>query len=75
MLNLSRKTKWVSYKIRDFILFITYREIYLETMLSGKKTTVGHFVIGPDVGGPYGEQWKQALAKPGQQIMKWQAFE
>ncbi|XP_034183765.1 uncharacterized protein LOC117605974 isoform X1 [Osmia lignaria lignaria] len=41
----------------------------------GKKTTVGHFVIGPDVGGPYGEQWKQALAKPGQQIMKWQAFE
>lgn len=41
----------------------------------GKKTTVGHFVIGPDVGGPYGEQWKQALAKPSQQIMKWQSFE
>ncbi|XP_060820157.1 uncharacterized protein LOC132909371 [Bombus pascuorum] len=41
----------------------------------GKKTTVGHFVIGPDVGGTYGEQWKQALAKSGQQIMKWQAFE
>ncbi|XP_054015342.1 uncharacterized protein LOC128896145 isoform X1 [Hylaeus anthracinus] len=41
----------------------------------GKKTTVGHFVIGPDVGGPYGEQWKQALAKPGQQITKWQPFE
>lgn len=41
----------------------------------GKKTTVGHLAIGPDVGGPYGEQWKQALAKPGQQIMKWQAFE
>ncbi|KZC09602.1 PREDICTED: uncharacterized protein LOC107187726 [Dufourea novaeangliae] len=41
----------------------------------GKKTTVGHFVIGPDVGGPYGEQWKQALAKPGQQITKWQSFE
>ncbi|XP_076752535.1 uncharacterized protein LOC143424392 [Xylocopa sonorina] len=41
----------------------------------GKKTTVGHFVIGPDVGGTYGEQWKQALAKPGQQITKWQSFE
>ncbi|XP_011862456.1 PREDICTED: uncharacterized protein LOC105559053 isoform X2 [Vollenhovia emeryi] len=41
----------------------------------GKKTPVGHFVIGPDVGGNYGEQWKQALAKPGQQITKWQAFE
>ncbi|XP_012167918.2 uncharacterized protein LOC100642934 [Bombus terrestris] len=41
----------------------------------GKKTTVGHFVIGPDVGGTYGEQWKQALAKSGQQITKWQAFE
>lgn len=41
----------------------------------GKKTTVGHFVIGADVGGTYGEQWKQALAKPGQQITKWQAFE
>ncbi|KOX78006.1 hypothetical protein WN51_05894 [Melipona quadrifasciata] len=41
----------------------------------GKKTTVGHFAIGPDVGGTYGEQWKQALAKSGQQIMKWQAFE
>ncbi|KAL0133015.1 hypothetical protein PUN28_000627 [Cardiocondyla obscurior] len=41
----------------------------------GKKTPVGHFVIGPDVGGTYGEQWKQALAKPGQQITKWQAFE
>ncbi|CAK9816867.1 hypothetical protein ANTPLA_LOCUS9144 [Anthophora plagiata] len=41
----------------------------------GKKTTVGHFVIGPDVGGSYGEQWKQALAKPGQQITKWQSFE
>ncbi|XP_012533120.1 uncharacterized protein LOC105834861 [Monomorium pharaonis] len=41
----------------------------------GKKTPVGHFVIGPDVGGAYGEQWKQALAKPGQQITKWQAFE
>jgi len=41
----------------------------------GKKTSVGHFVIGPDVGGSYGEQWKQALAKPGQQITKWQAFE
>ncbi|XP_076639149.1 uncharacterized protein LOC143351494 [Colletes latitarsis] len=41
----------------------------------GKKTTVGHFVIGPDVAGPYGEHWKQALAKPGQQVTKWQAFE
>ncbi|XP_043798073.1 uncharacterized protein LOC122717757 [Apis laboriosa] len=41
----------------------------------GKKTTVGHFVIGPDVGGTYGEQWKQALAKSGQQITKWQSFE
>ncbi|KYM78969.1 hypothetical protein ALC53_10523 [Atta colombica] len=41
----------------------------------GKKIPVGHFVIGPDVGGAYGEQWKQALAKPGQQITKWQAFE
>ncbi|KYN00999.1 PREDICTED: uncharacterized protein LOC108775429 [Cyphomyrmex costatus] len=41
----------------------------------GKKTPVGHFVIGPDVGGAYGEQWKQALVKPGQQITKWQAFE
>lgn len=41
----------------------------------GKKTTVGHFVIGADVGGPYGEQWKQALTKPGQQITKWLAFE
>ncbi|XP_020279755.1 uncharacterized protein LOC109852729 [Pseudomyrmex gracilis] len=41
----------------------------------GKKTPVGHFVIGPEVGGTYGEQWKQALAKPGQQITKWQAFE
>ncbi|XP_012230026.1 uncharacterized protein [Linepithema humile] len=41
----------------------------------GKKIPVGHFVIGPDVGGTYGEQWKQALAKPGQQITKWQAFE
>lgn len=45
------------------------------TDILGKKTTVGHFVIGPDVGGTYGEQWKQALAKPGQQITKWQAFE
>lgn len=44
-------------------------------IVSGKKTTVGHFAIGPDVGGPYGEQWKQALAKPGQQITKWQSFE
>ncbi|XP_076177989.1 uncharacterized protein LOC143152124 [Ptiloglossa arizonensis] len=41
----------------------------------GKKTTVGHFVIGPDAAGSYGEQWKQALAKSGQQITKWQAFE
>ncbi|XP_011313565.1 uncharacterized protein [Fopius arisanus] len=41
----------------------------------GKKTTVGHFVIGPDVGGQYGDQWKQAMAKPGQPITKWQAFE
>ncbi|XP_029159957.1 uncharacterized protein LOC114931964 [Nylanderia fulva] len=41
----------------------------------GKKTPVGHFVLGPDVGGTYGEQWKQALAKPGQEITKWQAFE
>lgn len=41
----------------------------------GKKTTVGHFVIGPDVTGSYGEQWKQALAKPGQQVTKWQAFQ
>ncbi|KAJ8669587.1 hypothetical protein QAD02_000846 [Eretmocerus hayati] len=41
----------------------------------GKKTTVGHFVIGPEVGGTYSEQWKQALAKPGQQIIKWQLFE
>lgn len=44
-------------------------------MSLGKKTPVGHFVIGPDVGGAYGEQWKQALAKPGQEITKWQAFE
>ncbi|XP_048510365.1 uncharacterized protein LOC125500707 [Athalia rosae] len=41
----------------------------------GKKTAIGHFVIGPDVEGSYGEQWKQALAKPGQQITKWQPFE
>lgn len=41
----------------------------------GKKTPVGHFVLGPDIGGAYGEQWKQALAKPGQEITKWQAFE
>ncbi|CAL1676239.1 unnamed protein product [Lasius platythorax] len=41
----------------------------------GKKTPVGHFVLGPDVGGAYGEQWKQALAKPGQEITKWQAFQ
>ncbi|XP_001604209.1 uncharacterized protein LOC100120582 isoform X2 [Nasonia vitripennis] len=41
----------------------------------GKKITVGHFVIGPEVGGTYSEQWKQALAKPGQQIVKWQHFE
>ncbi|XP_032681939.1 uncharacterized protein LOC116849156 [Odontomachus brunneus] len=41
----------------------------------GKKTPVGHFVIGPDVGGTYSEQWRQALAKPGQQITKWQTFE
>lgn len=41
----------------------------------GKKTTIGHFVIGSEVGGTYGEQWKQALAKPGQQVVKWQAFE
>lgn len=41
----------------------------------GKKTPVGHFVLGPDVDGAYGEQWKQALAKPGQEITKWQAFE
>ncbi|XP_015511574.1 uncharacterized protein LOC107218266 [Neodiprion lecontei] len=41
----------------------------------GKKTAIGHFVIGPDGGGTYGEQWKQALAKPGQQITKWQPFE
>lgn len=41
----------------------------------GKKTAIGHFVIGPDVGGSYGEQWKQAVAKPGQQITKWQPFE
>nr|XP_033340719.1 uncharacterized protein LOC117228823 [Megalopta genalis]XP_033340720.1 uncharacterized protein LOC117228823 [Megalopta genalis]XP_033340721.1 uncharacterized protein LOC117228823 [Megalopta genalis]XP_033340722.1 uncharacterized protein LOC117228823 [Megalopta genalis]XP_033340723.1 uncharacterized protein LOC117228823 [Megalopta genalis] len=48
---------------------------YVSKNKMGKKTTVGHFVIGPDVAGPYGEQWKQALAKPGQQITKWQAFE
>ncbi|KAK2587781.1 hypothetical protein KPH14_003886 [Odynerus spinipes] len=48
---------------------------YVSKNKMGKKTTVGHFAIGPDVGGPYGEQWKQALAKPGQQITKWQAFE
>ncbi|OXU28476.1 hypothetical protein TSAR_013356 [Trichomalopsis sarcophagae] len=42
---------------------------------SGKKITVGHFVIGPEVGGTYSEQWKQAMAKPGQQIVKWQHFE
>ncbi|XP_066586012.1 uncharacterized protein [Prorops nasuta] len=41
----------------------------------GKKTSVGHFVIGSDVGGTYEEQWKQALAKPGQPVTKWQAFE
>ncbi|XP_046815315.1 uncharacterized protein LOC124422633 [Vespa crabro] len=48
---------------------------YVSKNKMGKKTTVGHFAIGPDVGGPYGEQWKQALAKPGQQITKWQSFE
>lgn len=48
---------------------------YVSKNKMGKKTTVGHFAIGPDIGGPYGEQWKQALAKPGQQITKWQAFE
>ncbi|XP_014214429.1 uncharacterized protein LOC106643703 [Copidosoma floridanum] len=41
----------------------------------GKKVTVGHFVIGPEVGGPYSEMWKQALAKPGQQVSKWLCFE
>lgn len=41
----------------------------------GKKVTVGHFVIGLDVGGTYGDQWKQAFAKPGQEVLKWQAFE
>ncbi|XP_051156238.1 uncharacterized protein LOC127278532 [Leptopilina boulardi] len=41
----------------------------------GKKTTVGHFAIGPEVGGTYSDQWKQALAKPGNQIIKWQSFE
>ncbi|KAK0182625.1 hypothetical protein PV327_000741 [Microctonus hyperodae] len=41
----------------------------------GKKTTVGHFVIGPEVGGTYGEQWKQAMSKPGQIVTRWQAFE
>ncbi|XP_015120237.1 uncharacterized protein LOC107043316 [Diachasma alloeum] len=41
----------------------------------GKKTTIGHFVIGPDVGGQYSDQWKQAMSKPGQAITKWQAFE
>ncbi|XP_014228301.1 uncharacterized protein LOC106653403 [Trichogramma pretiosum] len=41
----------------------------------GKKVTVGHFVIGPEVGGTYGEQWKQALAKPGHAVVKWQPFE
>ncbi|XP_058803586.1 uncharacterized protein LOC131671291 isoform X2 [Phymastichus coffea] len=41
----------------------------------GKKITVGHFVIGPEVGGTYSEQWKQAMAKPGQSIIKWQHFE
>ncbi|XP_011501138.1 PREDICTED: uncharacterized protein LOC105364808 isoform X2 [Ceratosolen solmsi marchali] len=41
----------------------------------GKKITVGHFVIGSEVGGAYSDQWKQALAKPGQQIVKWQSFE
>lgn len=44
-------------------------------LISGKKTTVGHFVIGPEVGGTYSEQWKQALSKPGNQITKWQPFE
>lgn len=48
---------------------------YVSKNKMGKKTTVGHFVIGPDVAGQYGEQWKLALAKPGQQIMKWQSFE
>ncbi|KAI4494522.1 hypothetical protein M0802_008843 [Mischocyttarus mexicanus] len=48
---------------------------YVSKNKMGKKTTVGHFAIGPDVGGPYAEQWKQALAKPGQQITKWQSFE
>ncbi|XP_076281633.1 uncharacterized protein LOC143209617 [Lasioglossum baleicum] len=48
---------------------------YVSKNKMGKKTTVGHFVIGPDVAGQYGEQWKQALAKPGQQITKWQSFE
>ncbi|KAH0568529.1 uncharacterized protein LOC123263780 [Cotesia glomerata] len=41
----------------------------------GKKTTIGHFVIGPDVGGTYSEQWKQAMAKPGNVVTKWQVFE
>lgn len=48
---------------------------YVSKNKMGKKTTVGHFVIGPDVAGQYGEQWKLALAKPGQQITKWQSFE
>ncbi|KAG8036537.1 hypothetical protein G9C98_003859 [Cotesia typhae] len=41
----------------------------------GKKTIIGHFVIGPDVGGTYSEQWKQAMAKPGNVVTKWQVFE
>jgi len=57
------------YKTLEIYVFI------IIPFISGKKVPVGHFVIGPDVGGTYGEQWKQALAKPGQQITKWQAFE
>lgn len=58
--------------LQKFYELFTYN---LERIILGKKTTVGHFVIGPDVGGTYGEQWKQALAKSGQQITKWQSFE
>lgn len=54
---------------------IIYKFYYTIIYVLGKKTPVGHFVLGPDVGGAYGEQWKQALAKPGQEITKWQAFE
>ncbi|XP_043272282.1 uncharacterized protein [Venturia canescens] len=41
----------------------------------GKKTPIGQLEIGPDVGGSCGDQWKEALEKPGRPITKWQKFE